>query len=107
MKKIISLIAISAIFCSCKSSPPEADISRCVLRLTDCGEYARVNSLHVVSSQEEEFLGSKMYKVLVDGEVEYTSPCISFSGTLRTGDKQKFKNKTVIMEKQGDSWVCP
>lgn len=106
MKYFLYLVICIA-FCSCNTGPPEKDISRCLLRIYDCGEYAKVNSLKIISSEKEEFMGSEMYKVVVSGEVEWTSDCRSFMGQLRAGDKQKFENKTVVMEKGPNGWNCP
>jgi hypothetical protein len=106
MRIILSILVI-LLLVGCESGPPKNELANCIIRSCPCPEAATVTSLDIVSTTEQEILGTKVYRSIVNGELTYTSDCRSFFGFISSGQKETFKNKIVIMEKMNDNWVCP
>lgn len=102
---ISCLFFIAFSVCSCKSNPSEKDISKKILLEYVCPENAKVNALKISDAKETEtLLGMPALQYTVSGEVEWATGCDEAFGTLPSGYKEPFKNKTVTLIKSDNGW---
>ena len=107
MKTIFKACAVFTLilFCSCKSKPSEADISKKILLEYVCPENAKVNNLKVLDTKKtESVFGLPALQYTVSGEVEWLNGCDEAFGNLPAGYKEAFDRKTVTLVKTDNGW---
>lgn len=107
MKTILNLCFIVMIFffCSCKSKPSEADISKKILLEYVCPDNAKVDGLKITDTKKTESLfGLPALQYTVSGEVEWMNGCDEAFANLPAGYKEAFNNKTVTLVKTDEGW---
>ena len=106
MPKQFILCGVCILFLySCASRPVAEDIKRKIVIDYPCPETVEVSALQITGVKETvSFIGGKGFEYTVSGEVVWKDGCDEFTHSLKSGDKEKFENKIVILIKGEEGW---